>query len=223
MNKPHFIAVLEQVHDVDLSQFDLTQFDIDAVNEFGENSLMYYFEHKERYGLFFSEKQLNYLTENSNLEQRSNRGVNVILLLLKNKAKQNLNVNARHIDNIVKRSFLNFKKIEILDQALIYDFRFPQDLNAKHWRKIVNCCLEPDFEEEQTNKLCAMLCVTNNFAKIFKAIDNKEGFISFLRDHKSSASCALLYKSHEIQYYIEKKHLEESLSDIDSKGGVSKI
>lgn len=222
--KPRLIDLLEQVSNVDLSDLDLTQVDINALNDSGENALMYYFEHKERYDLFFNEAQLQYLIDNSNLEQRSNRLVNALLLMLKNKAKQNLNLTTSHIDSIIKKSTIAYKKEETLDQALIYDFRFPHDLCIEHWQKIMKCCLGEVFEEDFMKKFCALLCVTNNFGKIFPAIEDKKSFISYLHaNQKKFDSFDKIYHSDIIQLYIEKEQLESLVPDANNTGGVTKI
>lgn len=118
MNKKSLIDFFIKCKYQRFTHEDFTQYNLNSVNNYGLNALLYALKYNKSYRLDLTVNDFEYLLENSNLQQESLVGDNALLCALNNNASENLCLRAKHFSLLTKEVI---NKINALEQSSLID------------------------------------------------------------------------------------------------------
>lgn len=133
---PSLVEQLKTIKSSDICRLDFEKFDINAVNEFGENALIYIFMRRQFNHSDFNAEQIDYLVKHSDYGTTSEYGQILTHFLLYN--YNNINFSFEQIQYILKHSDLNYLH-DKANNPLMLAVENNSDLNLdiEHFRYMV--------------------------------------------------------------------------------------
>lgn len=173
--KPSLVSYL--VKHGNRKTLDYTAFDINDINEQGNNALQYVLANNKSCNLNLTDEQMNYLINNSNLMQHDIGGWSILMSALAFNKEEHLNLSSEQLDYLINNC--NLKQVnEQGANAAILALKYFVWENLKLKKEqldylIKNCCVS-DIYYEDSNILTSMLAL-DSYQKKDKIL-NKEQF-----------------------------------------------
>lgn len=197
---------------LDLSQEDLGQYDLNALNSDGDSALMVLL--KLKYAIVgkllkIDTKQIDYLLSNSNILHVNNAKKNALMCYFENSYAM-VGLNNKQRQFLVEKTDLT--QIDKLNYScLTYALYYKKTLSVNQWKKLIKSVVNKDFE-----KTACLLNTISNFRNIppllddyfeifWKHVPDKDWLLNYIKQTPENVRNTLLETSVIQDYVIQRE------------------
>lgn len=213
IKKSNYSSELITLNDYSVADFDLNYIDPTS----SENILLFLLRNRDRYCLLLNEKTVNDILINTDLNYKDKHEMTALSVYLKRKDKNSIILTPAQLNYLIDKTYVNATdKYNALELALFYNYRCPDEIGRKQWKKLLKFCINDSTDDETMKLVCALFIDIIGFTKIFPLIDNLDWFVTYLNTHKTpDPYCPFtkILSFKEIKNYIEMRLINNALID----------
>lgn len=220
--KPNLIDVIKKYNCsselITLNDYDMNEFDLNYIDSSSsENTLLFLLRNRDRYCFLLGEEKINDILRNIDLNYKDKYSMNALNIYLKKKDKNSIILTPEQLNYLIDKTHAAATdKNNVLEMALFYNYRCPDEINNKQWKKLLKHYFNESIDNDKIKLICGLFIDIFRFSKIFPLIDNLDWFVMYLNTYKTAAPYCPFTKIlslKEIQNYTEMMIINDVLID----------